>query len=263
MSQLDPVLDRPLGGLLELEVDRQTQGVARLRLLPRLEDAARAPARVDAQLRQAGLPAQVAVVDALDSSLADAIARAVVAASVRLLLQLLGRDLADVAEDVRAERQVGVVPQRGRVDVDAAELVLVLEDVGRLRPVDAALDRDRGERIGHMPLQQPDDRPRRHLEDGLRAGAALPAGAPTSSAGPAARRGRSSRERSSPAAGRACRRSSRAAPRSGPCGSGCSAPRPGSAFPRAPAAPTAGTGARRRRRARAARGCRRAARAWA
>ena len=47
----------------------------------------------------------------------------------------------------------------------------------------------------------------------------------------------SSRGRSSPAVGPACRRSSRAAPRSEPCGSGCSAPRPDSASRTAPERP--------------------------
>ena len=130
-----------------------------------LKTPRRAPARVDAQLCQACLPAQVAVVDALDSALADAIARAVVAASIRLLLQLLRRDLADMTKDVRAERQVRIVPERGRVDVDAPVLVLVLEDVRGLRAVHAAFDRDRRQRIGRVPPQQPDDRPRRHVED--------------------------------------------------------------------------------------------------
>ena len=65
--------------------------------------------RVDAELRPPGRPSQVPVERRLDAGLADAVSRAV--ALILRRLQLVLRDLADVAEDLGRERLVLVVPQ--------------------------------------------------------------------------------------------------------------------------------------------------------
>ena len=104
---LDPVLERALRRVLEADVDRQRHVVAVHRLLQLLEVAARLPERVDEQTLEPRRPAQVAVERGLDARLADLVPRH--EPGVRALVELLLRHLADVAEDVRAERAVRVV----------------------------------------------------------------------------------------------------------------------------------------------------------
>ena len=77
VREVDPVLQRLLGGPLERHVEREPERVAGRRLLPRLDRAHLPAERVDADLREPGTPAQVRVVGRLDPRLADAVAGAV------------------------------------------------------------------------------------------------------------------------------------------------------------------------------------------
>ena len=76
VGELDAVAERPLGGPLEADVERQADGVARLRRSPLREGALRPPERVDAELRRARAAAQVRVERRLDAGLADLVAAA-------------------------------------------------------------------------------------------------------------------------------------------------------------------------------------------
>ena len=96
-------------------------------------------------------PAQVGVVDGLDPGLADAVAGRV--ALVGLRLELLGVDLADVAEDLGGEGPLVVVAQVRLGDLDAGELALVLHQVGGLELADVGVDRDRRERVALQALR--------------------------------------------------------------------------------------------------------------
>ena len=62
-------------------------------------------------------------------------------------LELLGRDLARVAEDLRRERRVRVVAQVDLHDLHAGELGLVLVEVVDLLLADRRLDDDRRQRV--------------------------------------------------------------------------------------------------------------------
>ena len=104
----DAEAERRLGRLLQARVDRQAQREARRGLVGRHELAARAPERVDEQLRAPGSAAQEAVEGGLDAALPD-----LVAELERLaLLELRLGHLADVAEHVRPERPARVVAQK-------------------------------------------------------------------------------------------------------------------------------------------------------
>ena len=259
VREADPVLERLLGGALEVGVDRQPDVVAGLGQLAELALARDPAERVDEHAPLAAHPAQVGVVDGLDPRPPDAVARPV--ALVGLRLELLGVDLADVAEDVRGEDALLVVPQVRLRDLDAGELALVLHQVGGLELAHARVDRDGGERValqallhlvaddGHLELEQPGQAAQHRLTlvDGELARAPPARSAP---ACPACWR------RARPRRGR---RSSRAARPRRSCGSGCCSRSPGSARRRSPAAPRGGRRARRRRRRRGRRGCRRAA----
>ena len=96
MRRLDTEPERSLGGALDGEVDRQPHRVARSRVAPQLQRALRATEGVDPNLGQPGLAAEVPVELGLDSRLAELVAEQV--ALLRLQLQLLRRDLADIAQ---------------------------------------------------------------------------------------------------------------------------------------------------------------------
>ena len=110
-----------------------------------------------------GAPAQVGVVRGLDSGLPDPVAAAVVVLAEPL--QLLGRDLADVPEDVGGQRVVLVVAEVDLRDLDARELRLVLEQVVGLLLADGRLHRDRRERIGAALLDLLRELSRRDVHD--------------------------------------------------------------------------------------------------
>ena len=226
----------------------------------RVRERAQRPAeRVDAELSGARLAAEIRVECSLDAGLADLLAAAV--AVLLEPLELLGRDLADVAEHLRSERPVLVVAQVGADDRDAREVVRALEQRRHLVLVHGRLDEDRRQRVVLALLERPGQPRQRHAQDlreplQHRVAALLRAGRRSRSAPPCRARSRRS----------CCRRgrgSSRAAPRRGRCAAGCSAPRAGSGRRRAPAAPTGAGRGRRRSPGRARPGRRRGARAEA
>ena len=129
-ASCDAVAERPLGRALQLDVEREADGVARLRVAARLDGALRAAERVDADLRRAR-PCRAGTRRRWPRRrpCRSCRPRYVVAPSLLLALQLGRGDLADVAEHLRGERLVRVVAQVGLLDLDARELRLVLEQV--------------------------------------------------------------------------------------------------------------------------------------
>ena len=152
MRQVDPVRQGPLGGALQLDVEREAQRVSRLRpgLHPRRR--LRAAPRVDRQLRLAVSASQVAVVCGLDSGLPDRVVRLVAAATQPLVL--LRRDLADVAEHLRSERLVRVLPQLALREMNAREVGGVLGQVVDLVVVQPELDDHGRQRVGRVLAQR-------------------------------------------------------------------------------------------------------------
>ena len=101
----NPVVERALGRLLQVEVDRQPQRVTGSRGVSDGQVAHRMAARVDAHARLPVVAAQVAVVLRLDADLADHVPRLV----ALHVLQLLRGNLAHVPENLRGERLVWVM----------------------------------------------------------------------------------------------------------------------------------------------------------
>ena len=143
-SELDPGPDRLFGRALKLDVDGQAHGVAGLWELARGRGARHLVERVDPDLPDPGLAAQIGVVGPLDPALADLVAARVPLAEPRELPLV---DLTDVAEHVARERALLVTAKLGRGHLDPGEVVLVLADVARLVVVDVGLDHDRRERV--------------------------------------------------------------------------------------------------------------------
>ena len=86
-------------------------------------------------------------------------------AAVALLLELLGRDLAQRAEQLGAELPVRVVAQVALLHDDAAELLAVLEQVGEGVLGDVRLDRHVGVRgLGDALDDLAVDRARAHAD---------------------------------------------------------------------------------------------------
>ena len=166
VRELDPFAERPLGRLLQADVERQPDVVARLRRPAGLEAPEWLPERIDAQLIHPRGAAQPAVVGRLDAGLADLLAAADVAV-LRLLdlLQLLGRDLADVAEQLRPERLVLVVAEVRARDLDAREVRPVLEQRRHLVLVHRGLDEDRRQRIALVLFERLRQPRQRHAQD--------------------------------------------------------------------------------------------------
>src|SRR5439155_5282428 len=110
-----------------------------------LERAEDAPARVDRDALADEAAVQQPVVRRLDARLADRLPGDV--AVVALLLELARPDLAEEAEELRAERALGVAPPRERGHRQAGERRTALLEVEGERPRET-LDDDRGrERI--------------------------------------------------------------------------------------------------------------------
>src|SRR5207247_6352996 len=101
-----PVLKRLLGRALDLDVDRQPDRATGIGIDGRLELAVRVAERVDPELGLARAPSQVTVVGRLDARLADLVSRLIAGGRV---LELLLRDLADVAEQLSSDGALGVV----------------------------------------------------------------------------------------------------------------------------------------------------------
>ena len=200
-GELDPVVERVLRRALELDVDRQPDGVAGLRRLRLAKLARRPAARVDGHLRRARDAVEVLVERRLDAGLADPVVELVLLqpADLELVqrLVLVGRDPADVAERLREQALRVVVAEIGGLDLDAGELRRVLVDVRRLVGGDPDLERHRRRRDRPVVLCAP------------RAGAVI-------SARPLARApwraARSRRSAPCPSAGRRARRGRRSTP---------------------------------------------------
>ena len=117
VRERDAVLQRALGGALQRDIDREADVVAGLRRPRQRQLALRTAQGVDAKLGDAGRPAQVRVERRLDARLADAVAEHV--ALLPHALQLIGRDLVDVAEHLGQQRLGRVRAQVRLLEVDA------------------------------------------------------------------------------------------------------------------------------------------------
>ena len=153
-----------MGGLLEPEVERELDGLALDRIAAARAAAVVAAAeRVDHDAGEAVVAAQVGVVALLDAVLADP--RALLDAAVLVLLELLRRDLAERAEQLRPEVLVRIVAQVLRLDHDAGEALLALLQVAERGTRDVGLDRDvRVRRLGDALDHAPVDGARLDLE---------------------------------------------------------------------------------------------------
>ena len=155
------VVRRPLQAEVEREAQLLALDGAPLRGLARVVAVAE---RVDDHARVAVDPAQVAVVGLLDPVLADP--RAGRDAAVLAPLELVRGDLAQRAEELRAELAVGVVAQVALLDHDAGELLPVLEQVGERVLGDVGLDRHVGVgRLGDALDDLAVDGPRPEADD--------------------------------------------------------------------------------------------------
>src|SRR5262249_4988711 len=148
MCDRNPVAQRLLGRALQLDVDRELDRVAWQEAPAREEAAARHPERVDADLGSARPSAQELVEGGLDTRLADLVGGVVDSLTLRVmlapeLLELLRRDLPDVAEDLRGERLVRVVAQERADDLDAREVEPMLVEVRDLVVCRTGLHRNR------------------------------------------------------------------------------------------------------------------------
>jgi len=165
VGEADPVLKRPLGRALEVDVKGQAERLTWRRRTLEEEPTGSVPDRVDGPLREARSPAEVRVVSRLEPGLADHVAGPV--ALLAELLQLLRRDLGDVADELRGQRAVGVAALVSVDDLDARELVEVLGEVvdrrvaRHGRPDDHRGDGivlaqlDLGDHLGHRYVQNP------------------------------------------------------------------------------------------------------------
>ena len=153
------LVDGLLGCLLQVDIDREFEIIARDRLLA-AEDLHGLARHVDLDLLAAVLAAQLLVVDLLEAELADDVAGLV--ALVLHLLELGVIDLTDVAEGMRALLLEDVVADWRHFDDDAGVLALLLLDDGDDVRRDIRLDADGVEAAvaGNLRL----DLIRRHLQ---------------------------------------------------------------------------------------------------
>ena len=145
VRERDAVANRALRGSLETHVDRQLHGVSRLGAAPRLERAPWTAGRIDPDLRKPCPSTKELVRHRLDARLPDLVARSVPLAGQDL--ELAGRDLTDVPEQLCGDRLVVVVPQVRLHDLHAREVDLMLLQVGDLVFADGGLDGDRIDRV--------------------------------------------------------------------------------------------------------------------
>ncbi len=142
VRQRDPLDEGVLRGLLHLGVERRDQSVARFGQTPagHLPALLGVPLRVDLDLGDPVAAAQPRVVGPLQAVVADDVT-ALVALEVPGL-ELLGRDGADVTQDVRREVAVGVGAQVLVADLHTRIRGCVLLDVGPDALADVLLQRD-------------------------------------------------------------------------------------------------------------------------
>ena len=133
------LVDGLLGRLLQVDIDREFEIIARNRLLA-AEDLHRLARHVDLDLLAAVLAAQLLVVDLLEAELADDVAGLV--ALVLHLLELSVVDLTDVAEGMRALLLEDVITDWRHFDDDTGVLALLLLDDGDDVRRDIRLDAD-------------------------------------------------------------------------------------------------------------------------
>ncbi len=147
MSQFHALAQRAFALLLQRQVERQSQRVARARLDLRQAGRLHLVFGVDLHLLRPGLAAQVAVVLILEALLADDRSRLdateVGVLGVARFLLFLG-DLADVAEHLRGHVVVGVVAHRDFFLLDAWELILTLGQHRQRAATGVGLDRHGG-----------------------------------------------------------------------------------------------------------------------
>src|ERR1700722_3193694 len=131
MATTAPATRRPIS------FDRTRSSVRNARAVPPRppapppQPAHELPLRVDNDSLAARNAAQRVVVVRLEPVLADDVVGRV--ALVAQLFVLVFGDLADIAEDVRGERLVGIVADRVRLDVDTGEIALFLRQPRDLR----------------------------------------------------------------------------------------------------------------------------------
>ena len=145
--RLQPPLQRGLRLLLHLQVDRELQRVARLRLLQRGQHLDGAAGGVALHLLDAVGPAQLRLVLRLEPRLADQVVRQVPLGLECLELRCVDRR--GVAEHLRQQRAVRVLAPRVDHDLDPGQLEMILRDqlrrgLGHVRrDLDAVEDRAR------------------------------------------------------------------------------------------------------------------------
>ncbi len=138
------------GRRLDLAVDGRDQRVAGVGHATADRGGLLWPAEgVDLDARDAVAPAQPLVVGELQAVVADDVARRV--ALEVLQLELLGRDLAEVAEHLRRHVALRVRAQRLVLDLDPRELQGALLEVGHHLAADVVLEHDQVE-AGDLPL---------------------------------------------------------------------------------------------------------------
>ena len=133
-----------------------------MRFAPELELADLVPERVDADLRETVAAPELRVESRLDPGLPDAISPAIPVPTEPL--ELLRRDLPDVAEDLSREGRVRVVAEIDLGDLDAGELGLVLVQVVDLVLAHRSLHDDRRKRVGSAFVDLARECLRRDLE---------------------------------------------------------------------------------------------------
>ena len=164
VGEADARLECPFGRALQVDVERQADRLAGLRRALEDEPARPVAERVHRPLRQTVASAQVRVVGRLEPGLADHVAGLVALRAE--LLQLLRRDLGDVADELGRELAVGVAPEIRVDDLDARELVEVLgEVVDRRVAVHGLADDHRGDRVVLAQLDLGDHLRHRHVDD--------------------------------------------------------------------------------------------------
>ena len=136
------LLAEPGGGeLLDRDIDGQHVIVARRAVLAR-QLADDPPVGVDLDLARTRRAAQIEIVDLLDAALADAELRQ---RQKRVVREFAFRDLADIADQVRRHRAVGVITAFADIDHGAGQVRDIDFDPRDLRPGQVVAHGDRHE----------------------------------------------------------------------------------------------------------------------
>ena len=160
-GEVDPVHERGLRGPLQIRVEGQLEAVARDRVGLCQGRARRPTERIDSPASQARLSAQELVEGGFDTALPDPVARQVSA----LPLELLGRDLADMTEELGREVAEGITADECVHDGDTRELGFPLPEELHLGLAGVLLHGDRGARGALVLLDLLSDVPERDAQD--------------------------------------------------------------------------------------------------